>query len=78
MPPSPKAAHASGMNEIPAILRLADGAVLAIYSDRLGVRIAPDGSASAYDLNEAPAPGTGSQESAPAERRGDDSGSAMS
>ena len=61
------------MNEIPVILRLADGAVLAIYPDGLGVRIAPDGSASAYGLEEAPAPGcgSGSQEGAPAEGRGD-------
>ena len=43
------------MSEIPAILRLGDSAVLAIYSDGLGVRIAPDGSASAYDVGEASA-----------------------
>lgn len=43
------------MNEIPVLLRLADGAVLAIYSDGLGVRIAPDGGASAYELSESPA-----------------------
>lgn len=67
------------MNEIPVLLRLADGAVLAIYSDGLGVRIAPDGDASVYDLGEAPTPGAWacSQTSAPVERRSDDSGPAM-
>ena len=61
------------MNEIPVILRLGDGAVLAIYPDGLGMRVAPDGSASAYDLEEAPAPGSGSgsQEGAPGQGRGD-------
>lgn len=39
------------MNEIPAILRLADGAVLAIYRSGLRVRIAPDGSTSTYTRN---------------------------
>lgn len=60
MAPNPTAAHASGMNEIPAILRLADGAVVAIYPDRLGVRRALDGSASLFDLDEVFAAGKGS------------------
>jgi len=60
MAPSPTAAHASGMNEIPAILRLADGAFLVIYPDRLGVRTAPDGGAAAFDLDEVFSAGKGS------------------
>lgn len=52
MAPSATAAHASGMNEIPAILRLADGAVVATYPDGFGVRIAPDDTTSAYTRDE--------------------------
>lgn len=39
------------MNEIPAILRLADGAVLALCTDGRGLLIAPDGSISSYTGN---------------------------